>query len=390
MENRIKQANQSIIDVLNLEIEKGQLPGAAISIIYKGQNVINNCLGYSDLEQKKQVTQDSIFRIYSMSKPIAAVAAMIQVERGLIDIYAPIQIYLPEFKNMQVCKDGKLEKAKREILVKDLLDMTSGIVYPDIDEAGLHMEELFTQLQTRLNQGERITTLEICNKIANIPLAFHPGERWRYGLGVDVMGAIIEVTSGMRLSEFYAKEIFNPLGMQDTGFYVEQEKQERLSVLYKYEDHLLKPDEKRHLCLTKCLSAPSFESAGAGIVSTLRDYNQFAQMLVNYGTYRDVKLLSRKSVELFTQNHLTRKQLAAVNFETSIGYGYGNFMRVYQDLTLAGALGTVGEFGWDGWSGPYVTINPFENLTIVMMLQRGGYTNASLIRKIRNIAYSIL
>lgn len=390
MNTKIKNAEQSIEDILNKEIKDGQLAGAAISVIYKGQKVINSCLGYSNIENKTVVNNNTIFRIYSMSKPIAAVATMIQVERGKIDIYAPVSGYLPAFKNMMVCNNCDLQPAEKEILVKDLLNMTSGIVYPDEDEAGKYMNILFNDVEMRLGQGERITTQELCNSIAKQPLAFQPGEKWRYGLSVDVMGAIIEVTSNMSLSDFYKKEIFNPLGMIDTGFYVEKDKQDRFSELYIYEDNKLKVEENRHLCLTKCLSKPSFESAGAGIVSTLSDYNKFAQMLVNYGIYKETKILSRKSVEMFQNNNLTEEQLATVGFETSIGYGYGNFMRVYQTAGGTGSLGTKGEFGWDGWSGPYVTMNPIENFSIVMMLQRSGYTNASLIRKIRNIAYSII
>jgi CubicO group peptidase (beta-lactamase class C family) len=390
MNTRVKCAKQAIEAILNKEIDNNQLAGAAIRISHQGQMVINSCLGYSNMEEKKPVKDNTIFRIYSMSKPIAAVAAMIQVERGLIDLSAPISEYLPEFIDMTVCNNGKLEKADRHIIVKDLMNMTSGIVYPDMDEAGKYMDFLFQDVQNRLDQEEKISTRELCRMIAKQPLAFQPGKEWRYGLSVDVMGAIIEVTANMRLSEFYQKEIFEPLGMHDTGFYVEKDKLDRFSVLYKYEDNMLKADENRHLCLTNCYELPSFESAGAGIVSTLEDYNRFAQMLVNYGIYHDAKILSRKSIEMFQHNHLTDEQLKTVGFDTSNGYGYGNFMRVYMNRGETGTLGTSGEFGWDGWTGPYVTVNPAENFTIVMMLQRGGYTNASLVRKIRNIAYSIL
>jgi CubicO group peptidase (beta-lactamase class C family) len=390
MKNRVEIAQESMDKLLNTEIMAGQLAGAAVNVIYKGEKVIDSCLGYADIEKKGKVENDTIFRLYSMSKPIASVAAMIEIERGKLDLNAPISEYLPVFKEMIVCNKGSLVKAKKQILVKDLLNMTSGIVYPDMDEAGRYMEKLFSDVQERLLQGERISTQELCNYIAKQPLAFEPGEQWRYGLSVDVMGAILEVTSGMKLSEFYKKEIFEPLGMDDTGFWVETEKQNRFAQLYRYEDKKLLVEKERHLCLTEGLEPPSFESAGAGVLSTLSDYNKFAQMLVHYGNYHDVKILSRKSVEFFQQNHLTDAQLKTVYFETSIGYGYGNFMRVYDSASEVGTLGTKGEFGWDGWSGPYVTMNPNEDLSIVMMLQRCAYTNPALIRKVRNIAYSLI
>ncbi|KAB1439398.1 serine hydrolase domain-containing protein [Candidatus Galacturonibacter soehngenii] len=390
MSSRIKNAEQSMEHILNMEINNGQLAGAGISVIYQGEKVIHKCLGYADIENQRHFTEDTIFRIYSMSKPIAAVATMIQVERGLIDILAPVSEYLPEFKNMMVLKDDGLVKAKRQILIKDLLHMTSGIVYPDQDDAGTYMQRLFDEIQERLEHGEAISTRQLCKLIAEQPLAFQPGKQWRYGLSVDVMGAVIEETAQMSLSDFYQTYIFEPLDMKDTGFYVEPDKQERFAQLYKYEDNKLVIDKDRHLCLTSCLKPPSFESAGAGVVSTMNDYNNFAQMLVNYGTFKDAKILSKKSIELFQQNHLSKDQLSTASFDTSIGYGYGNFMRVYKEPKEAQTLGSIGEFGWDGWTGPYVTVNPMENLTIVMMLQRSGYTNPALIRKIRNIAYSIL
>lgn len=390
MNTRIKNAKQSMEHIFNMEINNGQLAGAGISVIYKGEKVIHECFGYADIENQRHLTEDTIFRIYSMSKPIAAVATMIQVERGLIDILAPVSEYLPEFKNMMVLKDDELVKAKRQILIKDLLHMTSGIVYPDQDDAGAYMQRLFDEIQERLELGEAISTRQLCKLIAEQPLAFQPGKQWRYGLSVDVMGAVIEETAQMSLSDFYQTQIFEPLGMKDTGFYVEPDKQNRFAQLYKYEGDKLVIDKDRHLCLTSCLKPPSFESAGAGVVSTMNDYNKFAQMLVNNGTYKDTKILSKKSIELFQQNHLSKEQLSTASFDTSIGYGYGNFMRVYKEPKEAQTLGSIGEFGWDGWTGPYVTVNPMENLTIVMMLQRSGYTNPALIRKIRNIAYSIL
>ncbi len=390
MNSRIKNAQQSMEHILNMEINNGQIAGAGISVIYKGEKVIHNCLGYADIENQRPLTDDTIFRIYSMSKPIAAVATMIQVERGLIDILTPVSEYLPEFKNMMVFKDDGTVKAKNQILIKDLLHMTSGIVYPDQDGAGYYMQKLFDELQEKLESGEVISTRQVCQLIAEQPLAFQPGKQWRYGLSVDIMGAVIEETSQMRLSDFYHTQIFEPLDMKDTSFYVETGKQNRFAQLYKYEDNKLVIDKDRHLCITSCLKPPSFESAGAGVVSTMNDYNNFAQMLVNDGTYKDAKILSKKSVELFQQNHLSKEQLSTATFDTSIGYGYGNFMRVYQEANEAQTLGSIGEFGWDGWTGPYLSVNPLENLTIVMMLQRSGYTNPALIRKIRNIAYSIL
>ncbi|MDF2513829.1 MAG: beta-lactamase [Herbinix sp.] len=391
---RFKQVEQSISELLDHEILKDELAGAAVCITYKKEEVFRKNYGYADLESKRVIENNTIFRLYSMTKPITAVASMILLERGKIDLHTPISEYLKAFKNMKVLNNGKPVDANREILVRDLLSMTSGLVYPDPDPAGFYMQKLFDHLQNEINHGNQIPTKELCDLIAEQPLAFHPGDRWRYGLSSDVMGAIIEVVSGKSLGEFYQSEIFDPLAMVDTGFYVPKEKQNRLAQLYRYiekeDKHSLEPEENRHLCLTKCLEPPLFESGGAGLLSTMDDYIKFTNMLVNGGRYQDKQILGKKAMEVLTCNQLTEKQRATVYFETLEGYGYGNFMRVNLDPSHSGGSGCVGEFGWDGWTGPYFTVNPTDEFTFIFMVQRCEYSNPALIRKLRNIAYSFL
>lgn len=387
-----ERVENGISQLLQGEIDAGQLAGASIAILHKGEEIFRKEYGFADISERKPVDEGTIFRLYSMSKPVAAVAAMILMERGQIDLYAPISQYLPAAKDMKVSTDQGLVEARSDILVLDLLRMTSGIVYPDADAPGICMQTLFDEIQDRLEGGEQISTLDLCNRVLAQPLAFHPGDRWRYGFSTDIMGVIIEVVSGMKLGEFYEKELFGPLGMVDTGFYVPQGKWDRLAQLYVYDEAAggLAVEEKRHLCMTKCLSAPSFESAGAGLVSTLKDYTRFARMLAAGGTYGGVRILGRKSMALLGLNQLTPSQEKTVYFDSVYGYGYGNFMRIYQDAVKAGSCGSVGEFGWDGWTGTYMTVNPQEEFAIVMMLQRCGYTNNTLLRKLRNMAYALI
>ncbi|HHX61103.1 MAG TPA: serine hydrolase [Epulopiscium sp.] len=225
-------------------------------------------------------------------------------------------------------------------------------------------------------------------------MAFEPGTQWRYGFSTDVIGAIIEVVSGMSLGDFYQKELFGKLDMKDTGFYVPTDKIDRFAKLYTWsdDDHdpKLREELSRHLCLTNSLKQPGFESAGAGLVSTTDDYAHFAQMLMQNGSYKGQSILGRKIVELLGQNLLSKEQMKDIEDEQMKGYGYGNFMRIYLDMGQAACSGTVGEMGWDGWTGTYFTVNPKEKFSIIMMLQRCEYVSPALMRKVRNVAYALL
>ncbi|MCD7883395.1 MAG: beta-lactamase family protein [Lachnospiraceae bacterium] len=383
---RIDRAADCMEAILREEIALGGLPGASFAVLYHGVTVMKRHINYAP---------DAIFRVYSMSKPITAVAAQILWERGMLDWSTPLSHYLPEYADMDVITEHGLEKANRPIYLIDLLRMTSGIVYPGEDAAGAKMDTLFRRIQDEIAHGKQTPTQELCRLIAEQPLAFHPGERWRYGLSCDIMGAVIEKVADQPLSEFYEKEIFRPLGMKDTGFYVPEEKQARFTTLYEQTAGAASPlrykeAAGRHLCLTKCLTPPAFESGGAGIVSTLDDYSKFADMLAHYGVGNGCRILGRKSVECFEYAQLDDAQKKTIDFEHIHGFSYGHFMRVYDDRTEAATMGDPGEFGWDGWTGPYFFANPKEELAYVLMLQVGGYCNAQMTRRLRNAVYSIV
>ena len=391
---RLENCRYNLSRVIENEIQNRELAGANIGLIKDEKVLYMENYGYANLESSIPVQNDTIFRLYSLSKPIAAIVSMMYWERGYFDIYEPVSRYLPEFRHIKVFQDHMLTDAKREILIRDLLNMTSGIVYPDTDDAGREAGKLFDEIQADIYRDRGVRTRELVRRMAGCPLAHQPGERWRYGFGCDVMGAILEVISGKKLSEIYQEELFVPLGMKDTGFYVPSEKIKRFSELYIYKQvetgHWLEPEMQRHLCLTKCLKEPAFESAGAGLVSTLDDFLKFASMIANKGVSHGKRYLSEKTIEYLQQNQLEGQQMADKECEHMHGYGYGNFMRVYMDHARSGSLGTIGEIGWDGWTGTYFMANPCENFAIVMMTQRCGYVNPGLMRKIRNIAYVML
>lgn len=379
--------NRELTELLTGEIDKGLLPGAAIAVYQNGKEMESAFLGYRDMERKLPIERDTIFRIYSMTKPVTAVAAKILQERGLLHVEDPVSLYLPEFASCNVLVKGELVPLEREIRISDLLTMTSGLVYPDCDEAGSRMQEIFDDIHRKIQNGTPYRTRQIMQKIAESPLAFQPGKRWRYGLSTDVLGGVIEVIAGVTLREFYHKEIFEPLKMTDTDFYVPTEKQNRLACLYKRENGDLLIDEERHLGLDYGLVPPAFESAGAGLYSTMEDYSKFVRMLAGKGCFDGARILSEKSILSFQQNGLTNRQRETVDFDQLAGFGYGNFMRVRMEDEIIPGKGIEGEFGWDGWTGPYFTVDLTHQFTFLYMVQISACDDWELIWKLHNIIY---
>ena len=201
--------------------------------------------------------------------------------------------------------------------------------------------------------------MEYANLVGQLPLAFEPGERWMYGFSIDILGAVLEALTGKTLGEYLKENIFDPLGMKDTGFYVPQEKFDRIATLYHINEGL-KPEERWF-----CTEKPSFESGGGGLYSSLHDYSRFAQMLLHGGTLDGVRILGRKTVDLISTDHLTPEQRKGDSWDTQRGYGYGLGVRVLTNPELAGINGSVGEWGWDGAFGNWFCVDPKENLTCV-------------------------
>lgn len=381
---------ERIATIINQEIEAGEIAGANIMVLHKGEEIFFDCYGYADKENKLPVKRDTIFRLFSMSKPITAVATMILVERGEIDVRDAVSKYIPAFAGQKVWAEGVEIPAEREITIWDCLNMTTGIPYPDLScESGRRMDELFKELIARRENGEVVTTMDYVNRIAQIPLAFQPGERWMYGLSADILGAVIEVVSGKKYSKFLQDEIFLPLGMKDTGFYVPADKEWRFAKNYDMVNGELVPFTRSHLG-EYYKQDVAFESGGAGMVSTIEDYSHFTQMLVNGGTYNGVRILGRKTVAYMAQNHLRPEQMGALNWDSNLGCGYGCLMRVLINQSAAGTSGSLGEFGWDGWTGNYMTVDPSEDLTILYFIQRCGAGFTPAMRKLRSVIYGSL
>ncbi|WP_163193043.1 serine hydrolase domain-containing protein [Clostridium thermarum] len=387
------KAITQIKKVLRDSIQNNELAGGNLMIIKGGNEIFYHEDGFADREVKLPIKRDSIFRLYSMTKPITAAAAMILLERGEIELFDPVSKYLPGFKNQRVYEGGALETVRNEVTLKDLLSMTSGLVYPGDHRPGQETGEVFKEIEGRLFTDNPMTTLEAVNKLGKCPLLFHPGTYWEYGTSADVFGAVIEVVSGKSFGEFLRDEIFIPLNMIDTDFWVPEEKRHRLVKTYAADGKGgLTPYAGNHLGINNKMDRKAaFESGGAGLVSTIDDYAKFAKMLMNGGNLEGVQILRSKTVNYLTTAILNSAQQRGFdNWLTFAGHSYGNLMRIMTDCNKAGTLGSVGEYGWDGWLGAYFCNSPKDDLTFLFMMQKTDTGTSSLTRKLRNIIFSVL
>jgi len=371
-------------------------PGINCLIIKDGKEVAYYESGLSDCENNIPITRDSIFRLYSMSKTVTSVATFILVEKGIIDLFDDVSKYLPGFASAKVAlPDGSTRNAKRQVRIYDLLSMSSGIPYPEDkqDLTRASIGAITDEVIEKMNSDHAISTVDFANRIGQCPLLFDPGSHFKYGFSADILGAVIEVASGMKFGDFLKKNIFDPLGMNSTGFYVPKDKLSLMTKVYISKDNQLEFYDYPNLAVGNCMtSSPAFESGGAGLYSRIDDFIPFSQMLLNKGTYNGVRIISPETVKYMT-GHKLEKHLQKdmdEDWQHLSGYSYGNLFRVMKNSENAMSLGENGEFGWDGWLGTYIAMDPVNNLTILLMQQRHDTGTTEYTRKIRNIVYSSL
>ena len=379
-------------------VDTCQVAGVNLLVYQDGKEIFYGEVGYADREEKKPISRDTIFRLYSQSKPVTAACAMKLMEEGKLDLYQCLGEFYPPFWDALVAEPGKaLQKANGTVTVHDLLRMTSGIPYPDDQTpAGMASCKVFDEACARLHTDNGMTTQEFAEKMAKNPLAFHPGEKWAYGASADILGAVIEKASGKRFGEYLKEAILEPLGMTDTAFYVPKEKQDRLAKTYETYWENGKADMRLYtgdnLAINNYMDkAPAFESGGAGLASTLDDYMKFAQMLLQKGTYEGKQILKPATVEYMTGGALLDRQQACYeNWVGLNGFTYSNLMRICHRPSQAGMLAREGEYGWDGWLGMYFANLPKEKITILMGTQKKDSGTFGLTRKLRNVLLSDL
>ena len=401
---------KNIQPVLDRFTSEKNAAGLNLLVTKDGQELGYWQSGYADLEAGREYSRDTIVRLYSMTKPVTAVAAMILMEQGKLDFADELYRYLPEFADLKVCtqggKEGKPVKAARPILIQDLLNMTSGYTYGAWSEDCPLGEHLTSALIKELNEDQaenganKITTRELAGCLASIPVSFEPGTDYNYGLSADILGAVIEGIAGIKLSDFMKENIFKPLGMDDTDFYVPAEKQSRLAKVYRSVEDWSKAGERHLELFTSCNLGiqdkmnhqPAFESGGAGLCSTIDDYMKFAQMLTNGGQLNGQRILAENTVRYLSRARLNPnlQQRFDMRMPHLAGYTYCNLLRVAAEPGRCNVITQKGEFGWDGWLGPYVSVDLVNKLTFVMTMQRCDSGTTSAARRARNIIYSAL
>jgi CubicO group peptidase (beta-lactamase class C family) len=368
-----------------------RIAGMVTLIIRRGQVCWFDARGMADREAGKAMKTDSIFRICSMSKPITTTAVMMLYEEGKLTLEDPISKFLPEFKNMTVLVKNPggsptSVPAKNEITIRDLMRHTSGLTYPWNADLGQAYDD--ANVASGLLQYDG-TIGDAVKRLATVPLLFNPGDKWEYSLSVDVLGRLVEVVSGMPLDQFIKTRITDPLGMRDTFFYVPDDKVDRLTAAYTYYDGkgLNRFPDTPIVETTMSYSADypyhgprKLFSGGAGLCSTAMDYARFCQMMLNGGRLGDVRILSRKSVELMSHD-----QLGRIDPEHGFGLGFG--IEGKGPLT---EIGSTGAFAWGGFFYTSFFIDPKEDLIVISMAQlhpTGGY---NLDARVKILAYQAL
>ncbi len=373
---------------LERAVENHEAAGINLLILRDGKELCYAKAGKADTGSGKPISRDSVFRLYSQTKPITAAAVMILADRGIIDLMAGVDQYLPGFGNPRVVNpDGSIVPALRAPWILELLTMTAGLCYPDADPAGQYAARVFEEDQAQILAGGGMSTLEFCNRLGEQPLAFQPGTGWRYSTCADILGAVVEAASGRRFGQFLQEELFGPLGMKDTDFWVPPEKQDRLVTCYRRIPGGLEEFRSLHLAVGQYDRAPSFESGGAGLVSTLDDYAAFASMLMNGGVYEGRRYLSPAAVRFMTAPRLSpevRRNL----WDSLCGYNYGCLVRVCDRPGSCSIFNEAGEYGWDGWLGTYFANLPGQRITFLLNQNAPDTGTASVTRKCRNILAS--
>ncbi len=354
-----------------------KIAGALTLIARRGKVAYISPTGMMDIERRKPMAEDTIFRIYSMTKPIATVALMMLYEHGHFQLGDQVYKYIPEWKNLEVYVSGEYpnfvtKPPERDMTIRDLLSHTSGLSMGTPGETGTKVSAAYQKLKVfNLREG---TLREMVQKVAELPLEFSPGTKWNYGISTDICGYLVEVISGMSFDEYLKTHIFAPLGMVDTGFHVPSEKLARFAANYNRDSNKnlqLLDDPAR----SSYLKPPTFFSGGGGLVSTAADYYRFCQMLLNGGEFDGVRLLGPKTIEYMTMNHLpgnqdlTNLSISAFSETANEGVGFGLGFAVVIDLIKSQQVGSIGEYYWGGAASTIFWIDPVQDLIVIFLTQ---------------------
>lgn len=370
--------NFSRLDQVMEDMPKRGIPACELAVSYKGETVYRKSVGYADHENTRPASPDDIYWIYSCTKVVTCVAAMRLVENGTIKLDDPVSKYLPEFANLKIKdkKTGNVSDAKNTMTVQHLFTMMGGLDY------NFKAEPIAKAIQ-----AEGADTLSIVRSMAEVPLQFEPGENYTYSLCHDVLGAVVEIASGMKLSEYLQKNVFDPLGMKDIGFRPSEEQKKRFSAQYNYHNgsnYSTPVPTGNPYAFT-----PDYDSGGAGLFSTVDEYMKMITVLANGGTTKDGYVLLRpESIEMMGKNLLNEAGRSSFVGGRRYGYGWGLCGRAHVDPTVSFMRTSVGEFGWDGAAGAFCMVDPKKNIALYFgtHLFGFGYGYDRLHWKLLNLA----
>ena len=366
-------------------IKDKSLPGVVIRVARQGKLVYSNAIGWQDIESNIPMSQDSIFRIYSMTKPIVSVAAMTLVESGMLSLSDPVSKYLPLFKEVQVGietvnSDGlallQTKKARKQITIQDLMRHTSGLTYGPFGKKTLVKEKYLAANLRSLDW----TLEDYANTLAGLPLAYEPGSTWDYGRSTDVLGRVIEVASGMTLDRYLSKTIFTPLRMRDTSFGVPERKHHRVA------ENMTDIATGEKIDLIDVKKPMTLFAGGHGLSSTADDYIRFCQMMLNGGELEGIRILSPKTVRFMSTNHINENISKGTLYLPGPGYGFGLGFATRLEDGQSVWPGSVGEYFWAGYGGTYFWIDPAEELVVSFMSQDPYRRNEHRVL-LRNLVY---
>ncbi|NDP38000.1 MAG: beta-lactamase family protein [Rhodoferax sp.] len=359
------QRSARLMAVLQAEVDRQRLPGAVVLIARRSKLALFESVGALDPAAQSPMTPDAIFRIYSMTKPIVSVAAMMLMEQGKLLLNDPVAKYLPEYATQKVASlvDGavQLQAVRQAATLQDLMRHTAGLTYEFMGNASVQRQ----YAQLRIGSRER-SNAEFSHQLATLPLMFEPGTMWEYGRATDVLGRVLEVVSGQTLGAYLHEHIFKPLGMIDTGFFVPPEQHARIA-----EPFASDPEGGVQMRLIDVREQAAMESGGGGLASTALDFARFLQFMLNKGELDGVRLLGPRTVDFMTADHLGDIPVnrGASRALLPPGHGFGLGVAVRKEVGIATVPGSVGSYFWGGMAGTTFFVDPAEDLFAILMLQ---------------------
>ncbi|MEQ8839593.1 MAG: serine hydrolase domain-containing protein [Acidimicrobiales bacterium] len=388
-----------IADLTHRYVDEGKMPCALVAVIRHGEEVYRDAYGLADVERGTPVADDTVFRLFSMTKPITSIGLLQLVERGLVRLEDPVASYLPEFANTEVYVSGDLDGYEtrppdRPMEIVDLLRHTSGLSYAFLDAHPV--DAIYSAAGIGTFAREERSLADVTRALAKLPLAYSPGDHWGYSMATDVCGRVIEVVADTTLGEYLAEQVTGPLGMDETAFWARPHQHDRLAANY-----FATSDEKLFLiddpATSSVREAPAFEGGGGGMVGTLDDYLRFCQCLLDGGELGGARVIGRKTLDIATRNHLpggktvAEMWLAETFAEAQMtGMGFGLGFSVLTDAVANRLIASEGEFAWGGAASTGFWVDPAEDLAVVFMTQQMPSSTYPLRRELRNVVYAAL